>query len=227
MPLPHEVAASSTRELATRIDSVAHQVSGSSALARLCDVSESVVRKWRGGESEPTTTNLVAIARAGNVTLDWLAAGIEPKRSGETLRLDDYALVNVYDVEAAAGQGAFVNNEVTGEALALHRDWLARNIGVSPDNLAIISVRGDSMEPTLQRGDVIMVNRAATAPGEGIYVFLLDGWLFIKRLQLREGVLWAISENTTASPSFALPKFDEFPERSGVVGRVVWVGRKL
>ncbi len=61
--------------LGGRIGQVADDVGGNAALARACAVSESVMRKWRRGDSEPVTSAMVAIAKAGGVTVEWLATG--------------------------------------------------------------------------------------------------------------------------------------------------------
>jgi len=45
------------------------------AFARACGVSESAIRKWHGGTSEPTREKLVAMAEAANVSIEWLASG--------------------------------------------------------------------------------------------------------------------------------------------------------
>jgi phage repressor protein C with HTH and peptisase S24 domain len=224
---PAYLSPASVSRAGDRIGEVADAVGGNSALARLCGVSESVVRKWRAGESEPTLSNLVAIARAGRVNVEWLATGEGEKHPGQVVSAADYVFVPLYDVSSATGQGAFVNAEPTTEALAFRREWLRSRIAASPRDLSLLNVRGDSMEPTLRDGDVIMINRADTAVGEGIYVFFLDGWLFVKRLQLRGVEIWMVSENKAAGSGAPLENFGEFEEPSRIIGRVVWVGRRL
>jgi transcriptional regulator with XRE-family HTH domain len=50
--------------------------------ARAIGLSESVVRQYLKGKSEPTRPALVAMARAGGVSLEWLASGSGPMRAG-------------------------------------------------------------------------------------------------------------------------------------------------
>lgn len=207
------------------------------AFARDAGISDRSLREYMNAQTEPSRPALVGMARAGGVSIDWLATGGGAKlqravgeESARYEAVQDYAFVPLYDVSASAGQGAFVNAERTSDALAFKRDWLRQQIGGSVNDLAIISVRGDSMEPTLRDGDVIMVNRADRQVTEGIYVLLLDGWLMVKRLQ-REvidgvGKLMAYSENE-AYPPFAMPTFEGFSEPTGIIGRVVWAGRRL
>lgn len=50
--------------------------------ARECGFGESLLRKYLAG-AQPNTSNLVAIARAGGVTVDWLATGQLPRTRSE------------------------------------------------------------------------------------------------------------------------------------------------
>lgn len=49
-----------------------------SSFARRCGMGESLIRKYLAG-AQPNAANLVAIANAKGVTVDWLATGREPK----------------------------------------------------------------------------------------------------------------------------------------------------
>ena len=47
-----------------------------------CGVSESLLRKYLAGDSLPGTDKLVAIARAADIALEWLATGDGPVQRG-------------------------------------------------------------------------------------------------------------------------------------------------
>ena len=49
------------------------------AFSRKCGIGDSVLRKYLGG-AVPSTENMVAIADAANVSIEWLAAGRGPKQ---------------------------------------------------------------------------------------------------------------------------------------------------
>lgn len=53
-----------------------------SSFSRQCHIRESLLRKYLTG-SQPSAFNLVAIADAANVTVDWLATGRPPKTRAE------------------------------------------------------------------------------------------------------------------------------------------------
>ncbi|MEB0311543.1 LexA family transcriptional regulator [Pseudomonas sp. 10B1] len=84
--------------------------------------------------------------------------------------------------------------------ITVHLDWL-RTQGLvysKLENLAIIDGDGDSMEGTFKNGDSLLVDRGITEiRTDAIYVFTLDGDLFIKRLQrMTGGSLRMISDNS-------------------------------
>lgn len=55
-------------------------------------------------------------------------------------------------------------------------------------DLKLLSMRGDAMAPTLNPRDLLFVDTSVTAfKGDGIYAFLLDGNLLVRRLQRLPG----------------------------------------
>jgi phage repressor protein C with HTH and peptisase S24 domain len=91
--------------------------------------------------------------------------------------------------------------------------------------VSLIRVVGDSMQPVLNDGDDIMVDRAEAfrTLRDGIHVIRLDGVLMVKRLARAPGGLLSVLSDNPAYPSW--PERD--PTEVELVGRVVWVGRRL
>jgi phage repressor protein C with HTH and peptisase S24 domain len=137
----------------------------------------------------------------------------------------DFALVPRYDVAASAGHGADVESEQVVDHLAFRRPWLARE-GLQEGKLALIQVRGDSMEPTIASGDLLLVDLREQIPAEdGIYVMQTDAHLVAKRVQrLFDGSIYIKSDNQTYQPQQLTP---DQVERLQIVGRVVWVARRI
>lgn len=59
----------------SRMNILISQAGGPSSLAQKSGLSRRVIDKYRSGESDPSRTRLVALARAGGVTIEWLATG--------------------------------------------------------------------------------------------------------------------------------------------------------
>jgi hypothetical protein len=127
-------------------------------------------------------------------------------------------------VGASAGPGAINDAEALAGKIGFDEKWL-RKQGLEPSKLSLIRVEGDSMAPTLNNGDDIMVdNNAATILlRDGIHVIRMDDVLMVKRLAKGPaGRLSVLSDN---------PAYPDWPDVDGtavaVIGRVVWAGRRL
>lgn len=126
---------------------------------------------------------------------------------------------------ASAGAGALDQSEAAAGALAFDARWL-RALGGRPEMLSLIRVDGESMTPTLNDGDDIMVDRSDGAGRlrDGIYVLRMDDVLMVKRLALtpRRGRI-AIRSDNPLYPAFE----DVDPRTVMIVGRVIWAGRRV
>jgi phage repressor protein C with HTH and peptisase S24 domain len=133
-------------------------------------------------------------------------------------------LVPKLSIGASAGAGALTDVEALAGQVGFDEGWL-RRMGVDPAQVTLIKVQGDSMQPTLNDGDDIMVDKAAAqrAVKDGIYVLRMDDVLMVKRLtKAKKGTLSVLSDNP------AYPQLHDV-DAGGVtvIGRVVWVSRKL
>lgn len=199
-----------------------------SALARSAGLDPSSVRQYLAG-TKPTLEKALAIARAYQVPLGWLAGEENPPSSQ---MLGDLILVPRYEVRASAGNGALVVSDDVSEHMSVGREWLRRHLPPwAPPNavVGVLEGAGDSMEPTIRDGDLLMLVRDADwkiVGRGGIFVFSLDGHLLLKRLQvMRDGSLRIISDNP-AYETEVIPKAEL--ESSGIIihGEVFFVGGK-
>ena len=149
----------------------------------------------------------------------------EAMLGGRETRSDELISVPVLDVQASAGPGAFTDHERTKARMRFDPGWL-RGMKLDPAQLSVIQVRGDSMAPTLDDGDDILVDLgdAAATVRDGIYVLRLDGALNVKRL-LVDRVRQRVSVKSDNPAYTSWPTLDL--SRLDVIGRVVWAGRRL
>lgn len=136
--------------------------------------------------------------------------------------------VPLYDVRAAAGEGNFISEENLEKQLHLTRQFIL-DLGTIPENLVGLRVMGDSMEPELLDGDVVLVNSHldnGVALSEDIYVFRLDNELLIKRLMpLEDGSVRVLSTNP-AYPSFDI-RVEAAEGEFQVIGRLAVRWREM
>ena len=122
------------------------------------------------------------------------------------------------DVAASAGPGAFVDGEIMLGAAAID-PALAARLGLREGQAAIVRVRGDSMEPGLVDGDLIVVDRARRTPEAkgAVFVVRIEDAVMVKRVSRSRAGPVVTSDNPAAPPVPAGPV--------EVIGRVVWLMR--
>ena len=128
------------------------------------------------------------------------------------------------DVGASAGPGAMNDAEALAGKIGFDEKWL-RKLAVDPAQLSLIRVDGDSMVPTLNNGDDIMVDSSA-ATGmlrDGSHVIRMDDVLMVKRLAKGPAGRLSVLSDNPAYPDWA----DVDGAAVSVIGRVVWAGRRF
>jgi phage repressor protein C with HTH and peptisase S24 domain len=135
---------------------------------------------------------------------------------------DEFVLIRQVKGKISAGNGLDPDNTVDLR-VAFRQDWIKRK--GSPDNMSLIKVSGDSMEPTLMSGDLVLVDHGKTniAPNGGIYAISIDHEIMIKRIQpiFSEGKFRIISDNRQYEP------IDVETGQICINGKVIWYARDL
>lgn len=133
---------------------------------------------------------------------------------------DEFSAIPHYNVQVAAGYGVINDDEQKLKPLAFRRDWLVKR-HLSPSNLFVVDVSGDSMEPYLKDKDMVLGDRSQTSVTSGkTYVLRIDGHLLVKNLQLLpQGLIQVCSFNTGFAP-YQVDLTNESLDIA-VIGRVV------
>ncbi len=105
------------------------------------------------------------------------------------------------DIRASAGGGAEVSDE-NYEMISLDEKIVHSMVGINNAQLEAIHIDGESMEPTLQDGSIVFVDRMQTNINkDGIFIASTTAGLFIKRVRQRvDGMVELISDNKNYSP---------------------------
>jgi len=144
----------------------------------------------------------------------------------EDILARQFTLVPYYpQISAAAGEGSEIFDEGTIGHLAFSRAWLASQVKAPLDKLAVIRCHGDSMRPTLEDGDAMLVARDDRPYQDGgIYILRLSNSLVVKRLKKTLKGVIVKSDN----PEYGAEEItDEEAEKLVVIGQVVWIGRSI
>jgi len=122
------------------------------------------------------------------------------------------------DIRASAGGGAYgLDNEVY-ETISIDKKLMHNMVGMGNTELEAIHVTGESMEPTLQDGSIVFIDRTQTNINrDGIFIAsTLTSGLFIKRIrQKADGMVELLSENPLYPPESVQPN------EITIVGKVV------
>ncbi len=137
-------------------------------------------------------------------------------------------LINIprHPVTVSAGPGAIVSAEVGRPYFAFDERWLKALTVTAPERLSIVRVEGDSMAPTLNAGDDILVDLGDCGDRirDGIYVLRVDDALVVKRLALNPfGRRVTVQSDNPSYADWPDCDLDEI----NCIGRVIWSGRKI
>ena len=135
--------------------------------------------------------------------------------------------VPLLDVSAAAGGGR-IGNDTAGDDTALaFPPMLLRRITSAPtSSLRLITISGDSMAPTLEDGDMVMVDTGRTSPSPpGIFI-LDDGvGLVAKRIDAVPNSFPQQLRLSSDNPAYS--NYQRRIDEVRILGRVVWFARSL
>lgn len=195
----------------------------------LLGVSHSSVSSWEKGEYLPKDKKGVVNFYGLDPEIFGLSQSIREEKDEYATNEDEihkqYIFLPRYSVEAGAGSGRIIESEQITDYMAFRRDWFsARNM--QPNNACLIKALGDSMEPTIPSGALVLVDLSrCNAHTDGIYVFRTNGDLRIKRMQrMMNGNIRVRSDNPEYQEEVVEPDKQECFE---IIGRAVWVGVEI
>lgn len=137
----------------------------------------------------------------------------------------EWASIPRYDASLSAGHGSVIDPHADPLGFyVVEAQWLATITRAMPQHLALLRVDGDSMRPTFDHGDWLLVDRSQTRINvPGVYALAVGDAAWVKRLSLNlsERVVRIISDNP-AYPEEQLPEEDI--HLIGRVLRIAWGG---
>lgn len=210
-----------SREALERL--IQEQGTSYTGLSRLLGRNVSYIQQFirKGSPKQLDERDRAILARFFGV--DEHVLGGPSRRSGPVVEL---VQIPILEVEASAGHGALAELEAKSAQFGFDEGWLRKLTASNASKLSIIKVTGDSMEPTLNDGDEVMVDLAdgQARLRDGIYVLRMDDALNVKRVAIepKGRQISVVSDN----PSY--PSWNGLERRTiNIVGRVLWFGRKL
>ncbi|KZL17852.1 XRE family transcriptional regulator [Pseudovibrio sp. Ad37] len=215
--------------LGRRIRSCAEAVGSGDELSRITGISRRTLENYLSGSSEPKASGLLTIAKAASVTLDWLVTGEGPKKRevAGSVQATSFITIPRVDIQLAAGTGSLNGDNIEKlEDIPFTKSFLGGKLGrLSAEGLIILTADGDSMDPLIADGDLVMVDKKRNTLSDGVYAFVYGGLARVKRLRPTiQGDVELISQN----PEYK----DELLKRADledfhIIGKVVWCGHRF
>ncbi|SBW12236.1 putative Repressor protein CI [uncultured Alphaproteobacteria bacterium] len=178
-------------------------------------------RIWNAGTT-PKAPHLVRISEAAGVSIDWLLTGRPAAAHWGMPEGSPHDFVPIPWLQVP-GSDTIARGLAVGR-LALDRNWLRRAGCPHAETVAMATAVGDSMEPTIRDGDLLLVDTGVTDfRDDAIYLLALGATFRIKRVQrLLNGSVVVKSDNPAYATETLSP---EDAAATRCLGRVRWMGR--
>lgn len=216
-----ETATSTNRALASNYAKIAAGRSIEAMRKAMSDqgiaIGNGTLQRLAAGEGV-NISSLRKLAQFANLDVDELMRPIDDGISG-------FVEVPRAGVKFSNGHGRVVYFDEDKPPLSFRSEFL-RKLGITVGNAVVVEAEGDSNDPTIKGGSVVLINRGDRERLNGkLFAFRYDGELLIKRLEFIEGVgILATADNPHFNPKTRVYKdLVDFE----VIGRAVWVGVEL
>lgn len=165
--------------------------------------------------SLPNVEELKKLSEIFEVSFDFLIDGLEENEKREVKKKDnDKFFVPVLNQKLSAGYGQYLQDEPK----IIGYMEVPRYLKQYGEKLGLLYVDGDSMEPTLRRGDLVLCDSCGYS-GEGLYAIIRDGDGYVKRVYKDSGKFIIKSDN----PMYPTKEEPQESQNLGIVGRVHYV----
>jgi phage repressor protein C with HTH and peptisase S24 domain len=201
-------------------------------LARRVKIAQPTINALIKGNSTGSK-HLHKIAAELETSPAWLAgetddpSPIAPRTSAIDALADelDLAVLPQYDIGYSMGGGTSIAEryEQTG-IVPFSRTWLRSMMGGAVQDLFVARGEGDSMEPTLKDGDIVLIDTSQQTirAQDRIWAVVYGDLGAIKRVRRTPaGTYLLLSDNST------IPPVECFDGEMSVIGRVIWIGRRI
>lgn len=190
-------------------------------LAEKFGLRPSSISNYRNGQRPLPLEIITTTTKETGLPYAWFFEGTKDDVSSFHQEFD---LIPKYKARLSGGHGSLETSDMIEANLAFRKEFI-RSKG-NGNNMALFEVVGDSMEPFIYDGDVVMVDLSHADPNavtDGkAYAFREDDTVKVKRLSRQGGKLIATSENHQKYPPYEVDVMN-----FNLLGKVVWVGHEV
>ena len=210
--------------------------------AQRLQIHKNSLGRYERGESRPDTGVAEKICTEFGVNPQWLLLGagtikadahdftveeakayrVHDEAGVEIIEADktDIVLIPMVEAVLSAGQGSFEVNEHSERKYSFRRDFLRRK--GNHKEMVLLRVSGDSMSPSIENGDVVLLDQSQRNPHPGmIYAVGVEDMVYLKRVDAQPGKLILYSDNREYAP-IEIDTRGDLENQARIIGRAIW-----
>jgi hypothetical protein len=233
------------RVLAERVSKILERYDSDAEVSRLTGIPPNTVARMKGGKNEPGILGVLTFSEKLAIPLEWLI-GLVDEPAPNSCRpvahmASDFVTVHELDAKAAAGPGAVTEVVKEKGSFPFPARFLTKLLDAEDVGRAYLSsvrANGDSMEPTIRNGALIIIDEAQNRLPEppttltmrraeaDIYVFITSEGVRLKRLKrINNDFVAIISDNPRKYPVEIFDRNED--KKLAVMGKVIWWDNRL
>lgn len=210
--------------------------SNTSEFSRAVGIAITSLNRWLIGEADPSRSNLIKTAKASGVKLEWLATGqgqrdetseeTPASKIQEKLKDNISMIISYEGINVSAGFGSFNEGTTEPDGEEPYSDELLARLGVKARHCAVFWANGNSMSPTIENGDQMLVDLSKKEiQGNKIYLVQNGESVWVKRVKMEWDGVELISDNKEEYRPIRISA-DE-AQNLQIIGQVVHIGHSL
>ncbi len=197
------------------------EISNQSELAAVLNLGRAAVSLAKKKGSVPSRW-IMTLSSKYDLNAMWLETGRGEPRLGSSSTDSEYVEIPKVIARLSAGGGSFESNSEVENYYSFRKEWI--NSKGNPRDMVLMQVVGNSMEPEIHEGDMVLIDQSKSDVfSGGIYAVGVEETVMVKRLERLPGTLVLHSDNTDYSPVHL--SGDELLNLR-VIGKVLWASRE-
>lgn len=192
-------------------------------LADKMGIDRTVVANWKRRDSVNAD---VIISKCHHLDLNYIFTGVPLRHTDTKVDSIQKASIPFYrSVRPSGGDGLIPEQEDDIIYIGVPRSFVHQELRSSLADLFVMRMIGESMQPTIQEHDYIIVSKHVARPFAGrVYLIRIDDALLCKRIHEKPDRKLQIMSDNDRYDDFLIDREDQSFK---ILGRVVWFGRNI
>lgn len=201
-------------------------------LARRLEITSPSVSNYINGKTAMSDESLLAVSDLAGINIHWLVTGEGSKRLDEQCQCSpdakkDTLEITMYDAEGGCGKEVINSCVKESGLISFSRDFARNQFGHIHNGLVCILASGESMTPTVNPGDMLVIDTTdTTLQRDGsVYVIQIGDSTVVKRLHRLPGDTIRIASDNPAAWTMDVKAEELEYKNLKIIGRVVFIGK--